>query len=67
MLMSSSDKPAVLQYGPNGFRVIRPGKYVECAVSGEPVPLEELRYWDVERQEAYSSCENATRRLTGEA
>jgi len=63
MLMSSADRPAVLRYEPNGFRMMSPGKFVLCAVSGEQVALEELRYWSVERQEAYASCEVATRRL----
>ena len=62
MLMSSSDKPATLIYGPNGFRVIRPGSFVLCAVTGEAVALDDLRYWSVERQEPYASCEVSTRR-----
>jgi hypothetical protein len=65
--MNSGDRVATLLYGPNGFRVIRPGHYVLCAVTGEPIALEELRYWSVERQEAYASAEIATRRLTGAA
>lgn len=67
MLMSSADRPATLHYGPNGFRVLTPGHYVLCAVSGEKVPLETLRYWSAERQEPYASAENATRRLLGQA
>jgi len=67
MLMKSGDHVATLLYGPNGFRVIRPGAFVLCAVTGEPIPLEELRYWSAERQEAYASAEIATRRLTGGA
>jgi hypothetical protein len=67
MLMNSGDRVATLLYGPNGFRVIRPGHYVLCAVTGEPIPFEELRYWSADRQEAYASPEIATRRLTGEA
>ena len=63
MLMSSSEQPATLVYGPNGFRVIRPGPFVLCAASGVPVPLEDLRYWSVERQEAYATPELATRAL----
>lgn len=69
MLMSSSDTPAdraaKLYYGPSSFRVLRPGSHVYCAVSGEAIPLPELRYWSAERQEAYASCEIATRRLLG--
>ena len=67
MLMSANDRAAVLQYGPNGFRVVNPGSHVLCAVSGEQIALEALRYWCIERQEAYASAEIATRRLTGEA
>ncbi len=64
MLMSSRGEPALLIYSHNGFRVVRPGKYVLCAVSGEAIALEELRYWSVDRQEAYASCRIATGRLT---
>jgi len=67
MLMSSRGNPATLIYGPNGFRVAKPGKFVICAVTGEEIPLEVLRYWCVERQEAYASPEIATRRLLGKA
>ncbi|MXO86904.1 DUF2093 domain-containing protein [Altererythrobacter aurantiacus] len=64
MLMSSSDDGAKLQYGPNGFRVLRTGNHVYCAMSGVAIPLEELRYWSVEHQEAYASAQLATQRLT---
>ena len=67
MLMSQNDRAASLHYGPNGFRVIAPGSHVICAVSGERIPLEELRYWSGDRQEAYPSPELATRRLLGRA
>lgn len=63
MLMSSSNRPAMLFYQANGFRVLSPGSHVICAVSGTEVPLEALRYWSVERQEAYASADIATRRL----
>ena len=66
MLMSTSDKAAKLFYGPSSFRVLRPGKHVLCAVSAAVIPLEELRYWSAEHQEAYASCEIATRRLLGQ-
>lgn len=65
MLMSSAQGAATLFYQPNGFRVVRPGAYVVCAVSGEQVPLAALRYWSVERQEAYAGPDLATRRLLG--
>jgi hypothetical protein len=49
MLMSSGENAATLIYGPNGFRVVRPGRFVLCAVTGEPVPRGERRYWSVDR------------------
>jgi hypothetical protein len=63
MLMTPADQLAKLYYGPSNFRVLRPGSHVLCAVTGEAIPLPELRYWSAERQEAYASCEIATRRL----
>jgi hypothetical protein len=48
---------AVLEYLDGEFRVVRHGSFVRCAVTGETVPLEDLRYWSVERQEAYASPE----------
>ena len=67
MLMSSVENAATLLYGPNGFRVIKPGRFVVCAVTGQPIALEELRYWSVDRQEAYASPEIDTRRALGQS
>ena len=63
MLMSSKGRAATLHYGPNGFRVLRSGDHVVCAVTAVQIPLEELRYWSVEHQEAYASAQLATERL----
>lgn len=67
MLMSSNDRAATLHYGPNGFRVVVAGNHVLCAVTGEKVPLEALRYWSAERQEPYATAEIATKRLLDQA
>ena len=48
------------------FRIARPGAYVRCAVTGEPIPLEDLRYWSVDRQEAYASPEASMKREIGQ-
>ena len=63
MLMSSTDRPATLFYQASSFRVLIPGKFVVCAVSGEAIPLEALRYWCADRQEAYADAARATARL----
>lgn len=67
MLMSSADRLATLRYGPNGFRMLSPGNHVLCAVTGEKIPLDALRYWSAELQEPYATAEIATRRLLGAA
>ena len=56
MLMSNSGRVARLHYLPNGFRVLTPGDHVVCAVTGARIAIDELRYWSVERQEAYASA-----------
>jgi hypothetical protein len=45
---------AQLQYLDGDFRVISPGSYVRCAVTGAQIPLDELKYWSVDLQEAYA-------------
>lgn len=44
---------AKLHYGPSDFTILEGGAYVVCAVTGQHIPLEELRYWNDDRQEAY--------------
>ena len=60
MLMANTARPAKLHYLMNGFRVLAPGDHVLCAVSAAPIALEDLRYWSVDRQEAYASAQIAT-------
>lgn len=67
MLMSPADRAATLFYQPNGFRVLTPGKFVTCAMSGQPILLEALRYWSVDYQEAYATPDLATKRLLDKA
>jgi hypothetical protein len=44
---------ARLRYLDGDFQVMAPGSFVRCAVTGAAIPLDELKYWSVERQEAY--------------
>ena len=50
-----SKKLAKIKYLPNNFQIIEPGDYVECAVSGKQISIENLTYWSVELQEPYFS------------
>jgi hypothetical protein len=53
MLMTGGESPARVHYLPSTFRVLSKGDHVVCAVTGTRIPLQELKYWSVERQEAY--------------
>lgn len=53
MLMTGRGREARLHYLAGTFRMLGTGDHVRCAVTKEPIPLEQLRYWSVERQEAY--------------
>lgn len=55
---------ARLRYGDNEVIILRQGLFVRCAVSGHRIPLEELRYWSVDLQEAYRGPAEAGRRLS---
>ena len=55
-------KKAKLKYLPNNFQIIEDGNYVECAVSGKKIILENLNYWNVEAQEAYFSYKEASKK-----
>ena len=57
MLMSNRGREARLHYMQGTFRILSPGDHVLCAVTRQPIPLDELRYWSVERQEPYASAE----------
>jgi len=54
---------ARLHFLDGDFEVLRPGAYVVCAVTGAHIPLDALRYWSVDLQEAYASPAIATKRL----
>ena len=51
---SSGHGEAQVQYLDGDFRVISPGTYVRCAITDVRIPLDELKYWSVDLQEAYS-------------
>ena len=53
---------AKLHYGDGDYAVLRPGRYVMCAVTSQKIPLEQLRYWSAELQEAYAGPTEALKR-----
>ena len=50
---------AVIEYGDGEFSVVKPGGYVRCAVTGVKIPLQSLKYWNVDKQEAYADAQAA--------
>lgn len=70
MLMSGSGKTARVHYLAGTFRLLSDGDHVICAMTGARIPLHELRYWSVERQESYVDAEaslEAERRIARNA
>jgi hypothetical protein len=51
---ASGNGEAKLQFLDGDFRVVSPGTYVRCAVTDARIPLDELKYWSVDLQEAYA-------------
>lgn len=58
----SGQGEAQVEYLDGDFRVTSPGSYVRCAITGEHIPLDELKYWSVDRQEAYATPEAVLQR-----
>lgn len=52
-------REAHLKYLQADYQVVQEGDFVRCAVTGDPIALDNLRYWDVDRQVAYKSAEVA--------
>ena len=52
-------KEAKLIYGDGSFQVLERGDYVICAVTEKRIPLNELKYWSVDRQEAYFDADSS--------
>ena len=62
---AGSAREARLKYMQTDFQVLQEGQYVRCAVTGDAIPLDDLKYWDVDRQVAYRSAREAFSVLLG--
>lgn len=47
---------AKIHFGDADFTILEPGGFIKCAVTKEPIPLNQLRYWSADRQEAYKDA-----------
>lgn len=49
----SGSREAKIRYLDADFQILLPGGYVTCAVTAKQIPIDELKYWSVDRQEPY--------------
>ena len=62
-ILDKIGREAILRYHGGHYDILRHGDFVYCAVTGCAIPLSELCYWSVSRQEAYCSAEAGVSRL----
>ena len=62
MLMNEGGREARIHYLAGSFRLLAHDDYVRCAITGARIPLDELRYWSVDTQEAFRGPEEALQR-----
>ena len=67
MLTKKPKQPgeARVRYLDGDLQVLSAGDFVICAVTSRKIPLPALRYWSVDRQEAYIDAAAANQRLAG--
>jgi len=53
MLMTGAGRPARIHYLDGTYHLLSSGDHVVCAITAARIPLDELRYWSVARQEPY--------------
>lgn len=61
-MLLGGKREAKIVYNSSSYRQIAPGDYVVCAATGQQIALEDLRYWNADRQEAYVNAVAATKR-----
>ena len=69
MLMTGRGREARIHYLAGTFRILATGDFVRCAETGAAIPIDELLYWSVDRQEAYvdAAASLAAERRSGSA
>jgi len=58
-------REAKLRYLDADFAVLTPGHYVTCSITGQKIPLEDLAYWSVDKQEPYVDGSASMKAITG--
>lgn len=50
---------AKIRYLDADFVVLKPGSFVRCAITEKSILIDDLKYWNVDRQEAYVDADAA--------
>jgi hypothetical protein len=50
------NREARIRYLDGDYQIMLPGSYVVCAMTGKQIPVDELKYWSVARQEPYADA-----------
>ncbi len=61
-MLFTNNRLAQLRYLSGSFEMLSRGDHVLCAATNQPIPLDRLRYWSHELQEAYANADIASRR-----
>lgn len=59
---SNKHGEAKVHYGSSDYMILESGSYVLCAVTGEQILLDELKYWNDDLQEAYIDAQSSAKR-----
>ena len=51
-----AQREAKLKYLDADFQILREGDFVRCAITGDPISIDNLKYWNVDKQVAYKSA-----------
>jgi hypothetical protein len=54
---TGGSREAKIRYLDGDFQILLPGSFVTCAVTGKAIPIDELKYWSVDRQQPYADAE----------
>jgi hypothetical protein len=52
-------REAKLRYLDHEFEILKQGEFVRCGITGDPIRLDDLRYWNIAKQIAYKSAQQA--------
>ncbi len=59
---TNANREAKISYGASDYLILESGSYVVCAVTEARIPLDELKYWSEDLQEAYIDAQASLKR-----